>query len=531
MLRAWVVNSPTLQGAGELLTEAALHHSRICSHHTAGIARLYSNHIPQVIRMRKLLVILGIALATALMAFGWLRQHEITHAQKEFHLGMLLGEQNGYILTPPEFVAQPFIRRIEWSPDGNYALLLQTVVHLKGSGQDLHADLRHRVLVWSRTTKRLRVLWESELTEAEIDPQRDVQVAFFKGAPACLLALREGKWKSNEDDEAYYLWTVYYAPLNGRTVKLGDFEHASLLAPPEDEQRYLIWSQSNPETNQASYLYAPISPTGKFEAPRPLPASALSLYYYGAVSDSDRVRWYVDGKQAVISVFLPEERSEGQSDLPIRYRVRYLLWNPRTNQAREVDTAEVRSYELPPRQTALYVTHSQQLLRHKEAQSATQLTWLGEGETLTLVAADSSLAKVSPQGDALLYVAHGAAFYRALHRIDRDLMRQLIESAQREKYYSQANQIARALLMYLQDYDEHFPPNYGDMGVAEVILPYLRNREVFEVDGVFAFRYLMDGQNIASFESFVDIVVGYLELPDGRIVIYGDGHVKWEPKR
>ncbi|MFN7018731.1 MAG: hypothetical protein ACK4RG_05590 [Fimbriimonadales bacterium] len=481
--------------------------------------------------MRKLLVILGITVATALLAFGWLRQHEITHAQKEFHLGMLLGEQNGYILTPPEFVAQPFIRRIEWSPDGNYALLLQTVVQLKGSGQDLHADLRHRVLTWNRKTKRLSVLWESERTETEIEPQRDVQVAFFKGAPACLLALREGKWKSDEDDEAYYLWTVYYAPLNGRTVKLGNFEHASLLAPPEDEQRYLIWSQLNPETNQASYLYAPISPTGKLEAPRPLPASALSLYYYGTVFDSDRVRWYVDGKQAVISVFLPEERSEGQSDLPIRYRVRHLLWDPRTNQAREMDTAEVRPYEPPPRQTTLYVTHSQQPLRHKEAQSAIQLTWLGEGEALTLVAADSALAKVSPQGDALLYVAHGTAFYRALHRVDRDLLRQLVEQIRREKYLSQANRIARALLMYIQDYDECFPPNYGDMGVAEAIWPYLRHREDFEVEGNFAFRYLMDGQNIASLESPSHTVVGYLELPEGRIAIYGDGHVKWEPRR
>lgn len=491
---------------------------------------MFSNHIPQVIRMRKLLVILGIALATALMAFGWLRQHEITYAQKEFHLGMLLGEQNGYILTPPEFVAQPFIRRIEWSPDGNYALLLQTVFQSRGSGQGLHAEVRHRVLVWRRTTKHLRVLWESERTETDIDPQRDVQVAFFKGAPTCLLALREDKWKSNMGDEAY-LWTVYYAPLNGRTMKLGDYEHAFLLAPPEDEQRYLMWSQWNPETNQVSHLYAPISPTGKFESPRPLPPSALNLSYYSAVSDGDRVRWYVDGKQAVISVFLPEERSEGQSDLPIQYRIRYLLWDPRTNQVREVGTAEVRSYKLPPRQTALYVTHSQQLLRHKEAQSATQLTWLGEGETLTLVAADSALAEVSPQGDALLYVAHGAAFYRALHRIDRDLMRQSIESAQREKYYSQAKQIATALLMYVQDYDEHFPPNYGDRDVAESILPYLRHREVFMVDGVFAFRYLMDGQNIASLESPTDTVMGYLELPDGRIAIYGDGHVKWEPKR
>jgi len=25
--------------------------------------------------------------------------------------------------------------------------------------------------------------------------------------------------------------------------------------------------------------------------------------------------------------------------------------------------------------------------------------------------------------------------------------------------------------------------------------------------------------------------VGYLELPNGRVVIYADGHVKWQPYR
>jgi len=25
--------------------------------------------------------------------------------------------------------------------------------------------------------------------------------------------------------------------------------------------------------------------------------------------------------------------------------------------------------------------------------------------------------------------------------------------------------------------------------------------------------------------------VGYLELPNGRMVIYADGHVKWQPRR
>ncbi|MFN3690415.1 MAG: hypothetical protein ACK4UU_05765, partial [Fimbriimonadales bacterium] len=323
--------------------------------------------------MRKFLVFLGIASATALLAWGWLRQHEISYAQQRFHLGLLLGEQNGYLLMPPEFVAQPFIRSIEWSPDGNYAVLIQTAVRTTGSGEDFQAELRHRILAWSRKTKRLSVLWESALTDVEIDPRRDVQVAFFKNAPACLLAVREDKWGSGG---AEYSWAVYHSPLDGRATKLGDFARAILLAPPEDEPRYLMWYQTNPETNSVNYLYAPISPTGKLGAPRPLPASAYDIVRY---AESDYVMWYVDGKQVVCRVLLPEAPDEAQDAPTSRYRIRYTLWNPRTNQEREISSHEVRPYEPPMPRTALHVTHSRQPVRHKEAHGTTQLTWLGEG--------------------------------------------------------------------------------------------------------------------------------------------------------
>jgi prepilin-type processing-associated H-X9-DG protein len=147
------------------------------------------------------------------------------------------------------------------------------------------------------------------------------------------------------------------------------------------------------------------------------------------------------------------------------------------------------------------------------------------------VASDSALAEVAPQGDAILYVAHGAAFYREIRRTSADAIREMQTRADREKYLSQARQIGVALMMYVQDYDEMFPPNFGDEGVAQVLLPYLKDMGIFEVNGAFAFRYRMDGQSLANIESPATTEVGYLELPNGRMVIYADGHVKWQPRR
>ncbi|MCX7925651.1 MAG: hypothetical protein N2554_07570 [Fimbriimonadales bacterium] len=478
--------------------------------------------------MRKLFVVLGIATAASLLAFGWLRQNEMEYAQRNFLMTTLIGERNGYILTPPEFVAQPFIRHIEWSPDGNYAILIQTAARFEGEGRNLQGDLRHRVLAWSRKTKRVSVLWESELTDIEIDLQSDVQVVFFKDMPACLLAVREDKFKGDYDSP---VWGVYHAPLNGRPAKLGQFTGAFLLAPPEDTQRYVIWYQVDAETmNQVRYFYTPVSPAGKLAEPLPLSPAATEIAIYSFVSGKGDVQWYTDGKQVLVPLFAPPMYDEANDTFIYNKDARYVLWNPRTNQEREIAPAEVRAYE-PKRVATLSVDHARQQLQHKGAQGATLTTWLGEGEGATLVAADSALAEVSPQGDALLYVAHGAAFYRSLIVLSRDDLRQMDEEAKIAQYVSQGKQIGLAMMMYAMDYEETFPPNFGNEGVADVLQPYLRNRGLFEVDGAFAFHYRMNGQSLANIVTPAETEVGYLQLSNGRVVIYADGHVKWRPNR
>ncbi len=477
--------------------------------------------------MRKLLVVLGIATAASLLAFVWMRQDDLDYAQKQFHVTTLIGEKSGYILLPPEFVAQPFIRRIEWSPDGSYAILLQTAIRFEGEGQNIKVNLRHRVLAWSRKTKRVSILWESATTDTEIDPRRDVQIAFFKGTPACLFAVREGMF----NDSSSPLWTVYHAPLNGRAVKLGEFTGVYLLAPPEDEWRYLVGHQVDLEDmNPTHYFYAPVSPAGKLGERLPLPPAATKIARYDFVPDRNYVEWYADGKQIIAPILPPPIHDEASDTFTRSNDIRYVLWNPRTNQEREIAPSELRRYTLKTT-VALDIDHARQPLQHKGAHGITQTTWLSEGEGATLVAADSALAAVAPQGDAILYVAHGAAFYRELFTLSRDELAQMQEQAKVAQYVSQGKQIGTALMMYIQDYDEIFPPNFGNEGVAEAILPYLRDGGVFEVDGAFAFHYLMNGQSLANIDTPADTEVGYLQLPNGRVIIYADGHVKWRPHR
>jgi hypothetical protein len=456
--------------------------------------------------MRKLCALLGLATAVCLLAWGWLRQTDEKFTSN-LPIAVLIGEQSGYLLTPPEFVAQPFIRRIEWSPDGNYAVLFQTALRAETPTLD-DAVMRHRVLLWNRKTRRLSVLWESAQTDREVNPNRGFQVAFVGKAPLCLFAVRV--WDEAEQDDP---WKAYVATIGGQVKLLGEYREAWLLAPPAEDIGYILG---------ANGILANFQPV-------PEELDITALYAYSARRGNPDL-WYEDGKQMLLSSFGPPIAVPETDGVQYRVEPTYSLWNLRTNQVQPIDNARARYYRVN-RETLLHARSERHSLQHAGNPAETAATWLHEGERAVLVASDSALAEVAPQGDAILYVAHGAAFYREIRRTSADAIREMQARADREQYLKNAKQIAIALLMYVQDYDERFPPNFGDEGVAQVLLPYLKDMGIFEVNSAFAFRYRMDGQWMGDIQDVVSTEAGYLELPNGRVVIYADGHVKWQPYR
>lgn len=472
--------------------------------------------------MRTLCVLLGLTMVACLLAWGWLRQPD---QQRASHLpvGILVGEQEGYLLTPPEFVAQPFIRRIVWSPDGKLAVLFQTALRSETPTLE-DAVMRHRVLLWDRRTRRLRILWESALTDRDMEPRRDLQVAFIGRSTACLFAVQQESGRGNAER-----WAAYVATPAGAVVPLDERRHLAITAPPADTIGYILFAPSEDFSNPV--LYAPVGPRGLLAEPQPAPEGLDMSEFYSLIMIVDKFYpWHEDGRHMVLSKFgvpVPDPEKEGQQ---YQVEVNYFLWNPRTNQVQPIGHERPRYYRHNESNRLWTLTELHKFpLRGAPAETAS--TWLMEEDRATLIAADSALAEVSPKGDAILYAAHGAAFFREIKRIDAQQLRKALNQAEREKYLKQAKQIALATLMYVQDYDELFPPNFGNEGVAEVLMPYIKERGVFEVDGVFAFRYLLDGQWIGNLDSPASTEVGYLEVSGGRMVIFADGHVKWVPNR
>jgi len=92
-----------------------------------------------------------------------------------------------------------------------------------------------------------------------------------------------------------------------------------------------------------------------------------------------------------------------------------------------------------------------------------------------------------------------------------------------------AKQLALAIMQYVQDYDETYPPADPDnLTTADTISPYMKT---VVKDG---FVYTHFDQTLAEIESPAEVVIGYLKFKYGYQVIYADGHVKYsetEPER
>jgi hypothetical protein len=130
---------------------------------------------------------------------------------------------------------------------------------------------------------------------------------------------------------------------------------------------------------------------------------------------------------------------------------------------------------------------------------------------------------------AILFTRDGSLCAAPIFRMPAQAFEDSLRGIQRTATMKNAKQIGVAILMYTQDYDDTFPIP-GD-GVKDVTSPYLKNPSVFENPGTgeLGFVYSYNGStSLSSVGQPSTTQLGYVSGPDGRAVIWADGHVTWE---
>ncbi|HWD39334.1 MAG TPA: hypothetical protein VG944_10825 [Fimbriimonas sp.] len=107
------------------------------------------------------------------------------------------------------------------------------------------------------------------------------------------------------------------------------------------------------------------------------------------------------------------------------------------------------------------------------------------------------------------------------------------QAALRTSTLSNGKQIGLALLIYSNDYDDHFPKAQSTADVRKATLPYTKDPNIWKTmnprGGEFRFAMNLAGVSATSIESPATTVLVYEsnEWPDGRrTVVFADGHAK-----
>jgi len=101
---------------------------------------------------------------------------------------------------------------------------------------------------------------------------------------------------------------------------------------------------------------------------------------------------------------------------------------------------------------------------------------------------------------------------------------------------SNLKQVGLAMMQYVQDYDEVYPPMKSQEKVRKVLEPYVRNTSIFIHPGSkqpYQFNANLSGKNLAKIAEPAAMVAAFEPVPDGsgmRAICFADGHVKRIPE-
>lgn len=143
--------------------------------------------------------------------------------------------------------------------------------------------------------------------------------------------------------------------------------------------------------------------------------------------------------------------------------------------------------------------------------------------------AEDPLAVWSPNGRQIAFLDHGDLWVTDLSERDAQpkekyLAGETLTCPEEKLVAAQSlKQIGLAILQYAQDNDEHLPALKGVNGALK---PYLPPDALLAVGGHPFVYHAPADLSLAAMDSPANTVMGTIDLPCGRVALYGDGHVK-----
>jgi len=416
-------------------------------------------------------------------------------------LPVVFTEREAVMVGSRELVVPPEVVDGKWSPDGRYAVVVRRYARASDT-RNPPERFQWSILVWSHSQRRAVEVWKGTGGERLVS-----DIHWMAGAPMALLKMYGGQRQIAENvwEETFVFARVHAAA--GTLKILGEPDRwKGMNVSPVKPFALLLGEESYQILRADGTLSAPVPYEQVFGTTAPQQPNVG--WMLGA--------WTAEGTKLVTALF--DQTPEGKTER------RFILVDPLAATSQSI-SQQPPLYQPPVSRHALRVEIVPSELKAGADTAKVWSAWLVGGRGRVLIGADVQAADLVPSGDAVWYVSHGAAWVVNLRKLNREQYEAIHREALRETVISNAKQIGLAMLMYVQDYDETFPPSASD--IPFILMPYLKNEEVFRLPGT-QFFYLMNMNSLSSIDRPAETMVGYLQTPYGRAIIWADGHVSWQ---
>ncbi len=426
-------------------------------------------------------------------------------------------KQSAYLMMPPDLVCGPKQIDMRWSPDGQRLAVLRQYQHISAeqiadsfvSKEPLTLDeAETQVITWNVKTQKATTAFRLRVSNGVID-----SMDWITGSSSMVLEVRS----PNPDDQS-----------GSQVVLLQNSGTAKVIVTQKvDEGIQILPSPVKPIVAYVEYPF--VRRTSGLPPPvQPLPSVrffGVDGVLSGPISfgkGNSRLVWSANGTPYIF---------ESKYDRVTNTMNHSWSFVDRTTNSIKPsnppsDLVYLAQNSPPPQiSSALDVQNVIPKLRLEQKGFDAPVVTIRANkidESFGLVTSDGMKGEIAPHLTAVSYVSQGNVMVRTLAKVPLDAYLVAKNAAIRTKLLNQAKQVGIALVLNAGDNSDNYLSNKGDW--KSILIPYLKDASL--MDG---FNYVFPGGDAAKISDPSGTVLGYLEGPGGRAVVYTDSHAKWVP--
>ena len=434
-------------------------------------------------------------------------------------MSVVLTGERALMVLPPRLVAAGDVYNVSTSPSGRYLVAFQEVPSERPLelGKQPPEPKAKNIVVWDSLTGGTRTL----VLPKELET-RTASVQWFAQSERALVQVSSWKSENEPGDPSGEPRMRLRREWHVLDPVRAELRRVFVETPGTDFGSRIVTSPVEPIAVKV-HVHSQVVATGHVKSEFTLqvltadgqlrsPVDLSRGYWLGKGS-----AWSPDGRTFQIEV--GKTPPGGGELIP-----RVIQFNPTTGSYTDV-AGPVPSWRAAMEVRDVTLTNETKTVEDFPAPRAVRTWWLAsvaQTETPRALVAGDAVATLLPNGERFVaYLVGGALFTRQILQLPIDKYREMKEAAEHAELLSRGKQIGLAAAMYAADYDDVLQPGF----TTQDLMPYAKNSAVFD-----GFTLVFPGGNLKDVKDLANTVLGYIEGPGGRAVVYLDSHVKWEKK-